>query len=264
MCCSPWGHDLATEQQALAYTYQKWGSEGGGSSFKSPPRESLMLTKVWTVVLEKILESPLDCKEIKPVNPKGNQSWMFIGRTDAEAETSILWPPDVKNWLIWKEPDDGKDWRQEKGTTEDEMVGWHTDSMDMSLSKLRELVMDREAWRAAVHGVAKSQTRLSDWTASLRATANHPDDSYRTLPHQVWRTKVSGMSHFIRKLLSPSSPKSLTLYPQIMNFLLLWLSCSKVPEASVSQSSFFVVIIAILLSQTHLLSSHLLELSCPL
>ena len=79
----------------------------------------------WTVVLEKTLESPLDCK-IKPVNPKGNQSWMFIGRTDAEAETPILWPPDVKNWLIWKYPDAGKDWRQEeKWTTEDKMVGWH-------------------------------------------------------------------------------------------------------------------------------------------
>ena len=80
----------------------------------------------WTVVLEKILESPLDCKEIQPVHPKGNQSWIFFGRTDAEAETPILWPPDVKNWLIRKDPDAGKDWRQEEeGTTEDEMVGWH-------------------------------------------------------------------------------------------------------------------------------------------
>ena len=80
----------------------------------------------WTVVLEKTLESPLESKEIKPVHFKGNQSWIFIGRTDAEAETPILWPPDVKNWLIWKEPDAGKDWRrEEKGTTEDEMVGWH-------------------------------------------------------------------------------------------------------------------------------------------
>ena len=78
------------------------------------------------VVLEKTLESPLDCKEIKLVHPKGNQSWVFIGRTDAEAETPILWPPDVKNWLIGKDPDVGKDWRQEeKGSTEDEMVGWH-------------------------------------------------------------------------------------------------------------------------------------------
>ena len=80
----------------------------------------------WTVVLEKTLESPLDCKEIKPVNPKGSQSWILIGRTDAEAQTPILWPPDVKNWLIGKDPDAGKDWRQEeKGMTEDEMFGWH-------------------------------------------------------------------------------------------------------------------------------------------
>ena len=78
------------------------------------------------MVLEKTLESPLDCKEIQPANPKGNQSWTFIGRTDAEAETPILWSPDAKTWLIWKDPDDGKDGRQEeKGITEDEMVGWH-------------------------------------------------------------------------------------------------------------------------------------------
>ena len=83
-------------------------------------------TCFWTVVLGKTLESPLDCKEIKPVHPKGTQSWIFIGRTDVEAETPILWPPDAKNWLIWKDPDTGKDWRWEKkGTTEDEMVGWH-------------------------------------------------------------------------------------------------------------------------------------------
>ena len=80
----------------------------------------------WTVVLEKTLESSLDCKEIQSVHPKGNQSWIFIGRTDAEAETPILWPPDVKSWVLWKDPDAGKDWGQEeKGTTKDEMVGWH-------------------------------------------------------------------------------------------------------------------------------------------
>ena len=80
----------------------------------------------WTVVLEKTLESPLDCKEMKPVNPKGNQSWIFIGRTDTGAEAPILWPPDARNWLIGKDPDAGQNWRQEaKGTTEDKMVGWH-------------------------------------------------------------------------------------------------------------------------------------------
>ena len=109
------------------------------------------------VVLEMTLESPLDCKQIKPVNPKGNQPWIFTGRTDAYAKAPILWPPDAKSWLI------GKDWGQNKKVvTKDEMVGWHHRLNDVSLSKLKEIVKDRESWRAAVHGVTKSQTWPSD------------------------------------------------------------------------------------------------------
>ena len=107
-------------------------------------------------MLEKTLESPLDCKEIKPVNFKGNQSWIFIGRTDAVTEAPILWPPDAKSQLIGKDRDAGKDWRQkEKRAAEDEMLDSSPDSMDMSLSKLQQMVKDREAWCTAVHWITE-------------------------------------------------------------------------------------------------------------
>ena len=121
------------------------------------------------VVLEKTLESPLDCKEIKPVHPKGDQSWVFIGRTDIEAEAPILWPPDVKNWLIGKDPDAGNDWRQEeKGMTEDEMVGWHHQlnehEFEQTPSKRCDGQRNQRNWCASAHGVPKSQMQLNYWT----------------------------------------------------------------------------------------------------
>ena len=114
----------------------------------------------WVVVLEKTLGIPLDSKEIKPVNPKGNQPWVFIESTDAEAP--ILWPPDVKSWFSWKDPDAGKDWRQEeKETTDDEMVGWHHWLNGHEFEQTPwVIVKDREAWCAAFHGVSKSLNKL--------------------------------------------------------------------------------------------------------
>ena len=118
----------------------------------------------WAVVLEKTLKSPLDCKEIQPVSPKGNQSWIIIGKTDTESETPIFWPPDAKNWLIGKDPNAGEDWRcRIRGQQRMSWLDGITDPKDMSSSKFQELVMNREAWHAAVHGVAKCQTRLSNW-----------------------------------------------------------------------------------------------------
>ena len=127
---------------------------------------SMPFSSFWTVVMEKTLESPLDCKEIQPIHPKGDQSWVFIGRTDVEAEIPILWPPDAKSWLTGKAPDAGKDWEQE----EKEVAGW--DGWMASLTQWTWVwanfgrVKDKEAWSVAVHGVEKSRTQLNDWTTS--------------------------------------------------------------------------------------------------
>ena len=137
----------------------------------------------WTVVLEKTLESPLDCKEIQPVSPKGDQSWIFIGRADAEAETPILWPPDAKNWLIGKDPDAGKDWRQEeKRVIEDEKVGWHHWLNGHEFEQALGVVMDRETWCAAVHGFKRIwhdwATELKEWNRKICRDVGRPKDCH--------------------------------------------------------------------------------------
>ena len=148
-------------------------------------KESWALTNwcFWMVVLEKSLESPLDCKEIQSVHPKGNQSWIFIGRTDAEAESPILWPPDTKNWLIGKDPEAGKDLRQkEMGMSEDKMVGWH-----YRLKWTWVGASSRSWWWTGKPGVLqsmRSQRVGHDWATELNWTD-------ATLYHHVWGEKIT-------------------------------------------------------------------------
>ena len=147
-----------------------------------------------TVVLEKTLENLLDCKEIKPVYPQGNQSWIFIGRIYAEAEAPILCLLDGKNWLIGNDPDLGKiEGRRRRWHKRMKWLDQITKMMDMSLRKLQELVMDRESWHAAVHRVAKSQTRLSDWTELLSYTIDGYVNWHRCYAEQYeWSLKKKG------------------------------------------------------------------------
>ena len=162
-------------------------------------------------MLEKTLNSPLDCKEIQPVHPRGDQSWVFIGRTNTEAETPVLWPPNVKSWLIWKDPDAGKDWGQEeKGMTEDEMVGWHHWLNGHEFGCAWELVMDREPWHAVIHWVARvgyywaTELNWTEWFSGfpyfLQLTSEFCNKEF-----MIWAT-VSSRSYFC--WLSRASPSS--------------------------------------------------------
>ena len=156
----------------------------------------------WTGVLEKTLDSPLDCKEIKQVHPKENQYWIFIGRTDAEAETPILWPPDVKNWLIWKDPDAGKDWRQEgKGTTEDEMVGWHH-QLDGHEFEYTSGVGDGQEGLACCSpwgGTESDPTELVNWAELIGADPKRiPQQTSHMHLQNFLSGKLNVRRHFIR------------------------------------------------------------------
>ena len=154
--------------KAMVFPVVMYGCESW--TIKKLSMEGLMLLNCG---VKKTLESPSDCKEIQPVNPKGNQSWIFIGSTNVEAETPIFWPPDVKNWLVGKDPVLGKiEGRRRRGWQRMRCLLDITNSMDMSSSIFSKLIMDREAWHAADHGVSKSQTWLSNWTELMSFQSN--------------------------------------------------------------------------------------------
>ena len=147
--------------KALVFPVVMYGCESW--TIKKAERRRIDASELWC--WRRLLESPWDCKDIQPVHPKGNQSWVFIGRTDVEAVTLVLWPPDVKGWLIWKDPHAGKDWGwEEKGTTQDEMVGWHHRLDGHEFGWTPGVGDGQKGLACAVHGVARTWTRLSDWT----------------------------------------------------------------------------------------------------
>jgi len=173
----------------------------------------------WTVVLEKTLENPLDCKEIQPVHPKGDQSWVFIGRTDVEAETPILWPPDAKSWLIWKDPDAGKDWGQEKGTTEDEMVGWH-----------HWLDWHGFGWTPGVGYGQGFLVCCSSWGRKKSDMTEWLNWTELTSIHDYWKTIALTRHTFVGKVMSllfnMLSRLVITFLPRSKHLLISWLQSS--------------------------------------
>ena len=163
----------------MCYTSQSYGSSNSHLwMWELDYKEGWVLKNwcFWTVVLEKTLQSPLDCKEIQPVHPKGDQSWVFVGRTDVEAETPILWPPDAKRWVIWKDPDAGKDWGQEeKGMTEDGMVDGITDAMGISsVQSLSHVRFFATPWIAACQAsLSVTNSRSSLKVTSIESVMDH-------------------------------------------------------------------------------------------
>ena len=210
---APWKESSNKPGQCIKKQRHHFGNKGLSSQsdgFSSsdvwiwePNHKEGRVPKNWcfqTVVLEKTLKSHLDCKEIKPVNPKGNQPWIFIGRTDTEGEDPVVWPPNVKSQLTGKDIDAGKDWRQEeKGTTGDEMVGQHHWLNGMSLSKFWEMVKDREAWRAAVSPWGCKELDMTQqlnnnedyWTVGFKWNLTK---SYWVLGTKYWKLRIQSTS----------------------------------------------------------------------
>ena len=166
----------------------------------------------WTVILDKTLESSLDSREIKPVSPKGNQPWMFIGRTDDEAP--ILWPPDAKTRLTGKDPDARKDWRQEKGMTKDKMTGWHHQLNGHEFEQAPGDGKDRGAWCAAVHGVTKSWTQLEQLNNNSRRGNRKEREGHSPPPHFSFYYKT--VAHSL--LWAAPSPPLLVRLTSVLSF----------------------------------------------